>query len=89
MELTSLIKLLFLILLLVLMYFLLIRPQQKRAKEHRAMINRVEAGQRITTIGGIKGTIKAVDETSVIITVNSNGTEMTFEKPAIKQVDPS
>ena len=43
------------------------------------MINRVEAGQKITTIGGIKGTIKAVDETSVIITVNSNGTEMTFE----------
>ena len=42
------------------------------------MINRVEAGQKITTIGGIKGTIKA-DETSVIITVNSNGTEMTFE----------
>ncbi|WP_145382776.1 preprotein translocase subunit YajC [Staphylococcus epidermidis] len=86
MELTSLI---IPILLLVVMYFLLIRPQQKRAKEHRAMINRVETGQRITTIGGIKGTIKAVDETSVIITVNSNGTEMTFEKPAIKQVDPS
>ena len=85
MELTSLI---IPILLLVVMY-LLIRPQQKRAKEHRAMINRVEAGQKITTIGGIKGTIKAVDETSVIITVNSNGTEMTFEKPAIKQVDPS
>ncbi|MCG1814317.1 preprotein translocase subunit YajC [Staphylococcus epidermidis] len=86
MELTSLI---IPILLLVVMYFLLIRPQQKRAKELRAMINRVEAGQKITTIGGIKGTIKAVDETSVIITVNSNGTEMTFEKPAIKQVDPS
>ena len=86
MELTSLI---IPILLLVVMYFLLIRPQQKRAKEHRAMINRVEAGQKIRTIGGIKGTIKAVDETSVIITVNSNGTEMTFEKPAIKQVDPS
>ena len=86
MELTSLI---IPILLLVVMYFLLIRPQQKRAKEHRAMINRVEEGQKITTIGGIKGTIKAVDETSVIITVNSNGTEMTFEKPAIKQVDPS
>ena len=86
MELTSLI---IPILLLVVMYFLLIRPQQKRAKEHRAMSNRVEAGQKITTIGGIKGTIKAVDETSVIITVNSTGTEMTFEKPAIKQVDPS
>ena len=77
------------IILIIVFYFFLIRPQQKRAKEHRAMINRVEAGQKITTIGGIKGTIKAVDETSVIITVNSNGTEMTFEKPAIKQVDPS
>ena len=66
MELTSLI---IPILLLVVMYFLLIRPQQKRAKEHRAMINRVEAGQKITTIGGIKGTIKAVDETSVLIVI--------------------
>ena len=69
MELTSLI---IPILLLVVMYFLLIRPQQKRAKEHRAMINRVEAGQKITTIGGIKGTIKAVDKfilTSVLIVI--------------------
>ena len=78
------------ILLLVLMYFFLIRPQQKRAKEHREMISRVEAGQKITTIGGIKGTVKAVDETTtVVVTVNGHGTEMTFEKPAIKQVDPS
>ena len=86
MQLTSLIKP---ILLLAVMWFLLIRPQQKRAKEHRELINRVEAGQKITTIGGIKGTIKAVDETSVVITVNGLGTEMTLEKPAIKQVDPS
>ena len=60
------------ILLLVLMWFFLIRPQQK-----------------VTTIGGIKGTVKSVDETTVVITVNGHGTEMTFEKPAIKQVDPS
>ena len=68
---------------------LIIRPQQKRAKEHREMVNRVEAGQNHTTIGGLKGTVKAVDETTVVITVNGHGTEMTFEKPAIKQVDPS
>ena len=77
------------ILLLVLMWFFLIRPQQKRAKEHREMISRVESGQKVTTIGGIKGTVKSVDETTVVITVNGHGTEMTFEKPAIKQVDPS
>lgn len=77
------------IILLAVMWFFLIRPQQKRAKAHREMISRVESGQKVTTIGGIKGTVKAVDETTVVITVNGHGTEMTFEKPAIKQVDPS
>ena len=51
------------------------------------MISRIESGQRITTIGGLKGTVK-VDETTVVITVNGHGTEMTFEN-RIKQVDPS
>ena len=46
---------------------LLIRPQQKRAKAHREMISRVESGQKVTTIGGIKGTVKSVDETTVVI----------------------
>ncbi|MDM7881853.1 preprotein translocase subunit YajC [Staphylococcus borealis] len=77
------------IILIIVFYFFLIRPQQKRAKEHREMISRIESGQHITTIGGLKGTVKAVDETTVVITVNGHGTEMTFEKPAIKQVDPS
>ena len=86
MQLTSLI---IPILLLAVMWFLLIRPQQKRAKQHRELINNIQSGQRITTIGGIKGTVKAVDETTVVITVNGHGTELTFEKPAIKQVDPS
>lgn len=71
------------------MYFLMIGPQQKRAKQHRELINNIQSGQRITTIGGIKGTVKAVDETTVVITVNGHGTELTLEKPAIKQVDPS
>ena len=61
------------------MYFLMIRPQQKRAKQHRELINNIQSGQRITTIGGIKGTVKAVDETTVVITVNGHGTELTFE----------
>ena len=47
------------IILIIVFYFFLIRPQQKRAKEHREMISRIEAGQKITTIGGIKGTVKA------------------------------
>ena len=77
------------ILLLVLMWLFINITQQKLSKEHREMISRVESGQKVTTIGGIKGTVKSVDETTVVITVNGHGTEMTFEKPAIKQVDPS
>ena len=77
------------ILLIVLMWFFLIRPQQKRAKEHREMVTRLTVGQKVTTIGGIKGTVKAVDETTIVLSINANGTEMTFEKLAIKQVEPS
>ncbi|HHB0333932.1 TPA: preprotein translocase subunit YajC [Staphylococcus aureus] len=81
--------LIYIVVIFAVMYFLMIRPQQKRAKQHRELINNIQSGQRITTIGGIKGTVKAVDETTVVITVNGHGNELTFEKPAIKQVDPS
>ncbi|WP_105985422.1 preprotein translocase subunit YajC [Staphylococcus chromogenes] len=86
---SSLLSLLPLILLFVVMWFFMIRPQQKRAKEHREMVSQLESGQRVTTIGGIKGTVRAVDETTAVVIVNGKGTEMTFEKQAIKQVDPS
>ena len=49
------------------------------------MISRIESGQRITTIGGLKGTVKAVDETTVVITVNGHGTEMTFENQLLNK----
>ncbi|MGU3218426.1 preprotein translocase subunit YajC [Staphylococcus aureus] len=82
--------LIYIVVIFAVMYFLMIRPQQKRAKQHRELINNIQSGgKRSTTIGGIKGTVKAVDETTVVITVNGHGTELTFEKPAIKQVDPS
>ena len=72
------------IILIIVFYFFLIRPT-KRAKEHREMISRIESGQRITTIGGLKGTVKAVDETTVVITVNGHGTEMTFENQQLNK----
>ncbi|ARJ49944.1 preprotein translocase subunit YajC [Staphylococcus lutrae] len=86
---STLISLLPLIALFALMWFFMIRPQQKRAKEHRQMVDQLQVGQRVTSIGGIKGTVRAVDETTAVVTVNGKGTEITFEKQAIKQVDPS
>ena len=50
------------VLIFVVFYFFLIRPQQKRAKEHQAMVNNLKRGDKVTTAGGITGTVsKAVD----------------------------
>ncbi|MFA0979493.1 preprotein translocase subunit YajC, partial [Staphylococcus aureus] len=47
--------LIYIVVIFAVMYFLMIRPQQKRAKQHRESINNIQSGQRITTICGIKG----------------------------------
>jgi preprotein translocase subunit YajC len=53
------------IILFAIFYFLLIRPQQKKAKEHRAMISNLKKGTRIITSGGIYGTIVSIDDTTI------------------------
>ncbi len=58
-----------LIILLVIFYFLLIRPQQKRAKEHKAMVGSLKQGNRIVTTGGIHGTIASLDETTITVEI--------------------
>ena len=54
-----------LIILFAIFYFLLIRPQQKKAKEHREMISNLKKGNRVITSGGIYGTIQSLDDTTV------------------------
>lgn len=53
------------IILFAIFYFLLIRPQQKKAKEHREMIANLKKGVRIITSGGIYGTIISIDDTTI------------------------
>ncbi len=53
------------IILFAIFYFLLIRPQQKKAKEHKDMIANLKKGHRIITSGGIYGTILNLDETTI------------------------
>ncbi len=53
------------IILFAIFYFLLIRPQQKKAKEHREMISNLKKGNRIVTSGGIYGTITSIDDTTI------------------------
>ncbi len=58
-----------LILMFVIFYFLLIRPQQKKAKEHQKMIDNIKKGDRVITSGGIHGTVTSLGDTSVSIEI--------------------
>ncbi|MCB1969927.1 MAG: preprotein translocase subunit YajC [Geminicoccaceae bacterium] len=63
------VSLLPLILIFVVFYFLLIRPQQKRAKDHRAMIDNLKRGDQIVTSGGIFGKITKVEDTFLMVEI--------------------
>lgn len=64
------------------LYFLMIRPQQKRAKEQKAKMAALEPGARVMTISGIFGTIRHLGEKQAIIEV-APGVEFTIDKRAI------
>ena len=59
-----------LLLIFVVFYFLLIRPQQKKAKEHKAMLEAVRRGDKVVTGGGIIGTVsKVIDESEIYVEI--------------------
>jgi preprotein translocase subunit YajC len=66
--------LIFVVLLFGLMYFVMIRPQRKRQKEHQRLIEELKRGDRVVTAGGIYGTIDSISEDSVTIKVESGAT---------------
>ncbi len=61
-----------LILLFVVFYFLLIRPQQKKAKEHGEMLKRIQKGDNVITSGGIHGRVTSVAEDAVTVEIAEN-----------------
>jgi len=80
-------------LMIVAFYFLLIRPQQKRAKETKAMIDALQSGAEVITSGGLLGKINKVTDQYLVIEVGSvagsaNGVEMTIQKSAVAAVLP-
>ncbi len=74
-----------LILLVVIFYFLLIRPQQKRAKEDKARQDALKVDDEVVTIGGIHGIVRDVQESTVLIEVSPSVT-LKMEKVAIARV---
>lgn len=67
----------------VVFYFFMIRPQSKRQKEEKLFRENLEKGDKVMTIGGIHGKIENLDETSALVSVDSN-VKMRFEKSALR-----
>jgi len=72
-------------LVFLIFYFLIIRPQNKKQKEARQMLANLKKGDRVVTIGGIRGTIQAVKDDAVVLKVDDN-TKIEFNKTAVAAV---
>jgi preprotein translocase subunit YajC len=68
--------------MLVVFYFILIRPQRTRAQEHDQMVTKLEKGDEVVTIGGIHGSINKISEDTVVLEVDK-GVKLTFSRAAI------
>lgn len=74
-----------LILIFIVFYFFIIRPQKKKEDERKKMIEAVAKGDKVVTIGGVHGTVTQVDESSILVQVDS-GTKLRIEKSALSNV---
>ena len=84
---SSLFSLLPLLLIFVLFYFLLIRPQQRRAKQHKQMVAAMKAGDEVATNGGLLGRVTDLDDSCVTLKVAS-GVNVQVQRHAIAQMIP-
>ena len=76
------------ILIFVVFYFVLIRPQRKKDKEAKAMLDNLKVGDRICTIGGIYGTIVKIKDDVLTVEVGEQKTQLVFARWAIRNVEP-
>lgn len=73
--------------MMLIMYFLLIRPQKKRQKDHDTLVSNLQKGDEVVTTSGMIGKIKAVDDSYLTLKV-SDSVELKFQKVAIHAVLP-
>ncbi len=71
----------------VVLYFIMIRPQMKRQKEHRAMIEALAKGDEVATAGGLLGRVTRLGEGSLHLEI-ANGVEVQVQRSAVTQVLP-
>jgi len=84
---SSLLSLLPIVLMFVVLYFIMIRPQMKRQKEHKTMVEALAKGDEIVTAGGMLGRVSKMGETYLHIEV-ANGVELQVQRSSVVQVLP-
>jgi len=84
---SSLVSLLPMVLIFVLFYFLLIRPQQKRAKQHKEMVAALKEGDEVITAGGFLGTVTGIDDNFASVKIAEN-TVVKVQRSSITQMLP-
>jgi len=84
---TTLTSMLPLVLMFVVLYFIMIRPQMKRQKEHRAMIDALAKGDEVVIAGGMLGKVTRLGEQYLSVEV-ATGVEVQFQRSAVVQVLP-
>lgn len=83
----SLLSLLPLVLMFVVLYFIMIRPQMKKQKEHKAMIEALQKGDEVVIAGGVLGRVSKLGDSLLHIEV-ANGVELQVQRPSVIQVLP-
>ncbi len=84
---SSLVSLLPLVLMFVVLYFIMIRPQMKKQKEHKAMIEAIAKGDEVVIAGGVLGRIAKLGESFLHVEV-ANGVELQVQRASVVQVLP-
>jgi preprotein translocase subunit YajC len=84
---STLLSLLPLVLMFVVLYFIMIRPQMKRQKEHKAMVEALAKGDEVVTAGGLLGKIAKIGDIYLHVEV-ANGVEIQVQRSAVVQVLP-
>lgn len=76
------------VLFIAVMYFFMIRPNQKREQERQRMLSSLSKGDKVVTTGGVIGTIVGLTEKSVVLRVNDENTKIEFARSSVAQVTP-
>lgn len=81
--------LIFIIILFVGMYFISIRPQRKQQQKRQEMLKQMSKGDKVMTLGGIKGTVESIDRDSKEVVVDCDGIYLTFDLNFIRKATPA